>query len=149
LAWDEWEQLKAQAAQHATHTQLNQLPSDPGGGGGEPGGDLQVSQKDLAAVGDRAFTLRDRLAKDGKHADASTGKAAGDLKGHGFQLGAALATTHTQWDKQLKTLLDACAQISNHMDFTQKAHQGDEHYIAGQLSSISDLDKGFDERTRS
>jgi hypothetical protein len=125
--------------------QLNQLP--PGGGSGGTQGDLQVSQKDLAAIGDRAFKLWDRLGKDGKHADTSTEKAAGDLKQGGFQLGAALSTTHAEWDKQLKSLLDACAHISNHLDYTQKAHQGDEHYIGGQLSSIETLDKGFDEGT--
>jgi len=44
MAWDEWEQLKSQAAM-----QLNQVPDE--GGGAAPGGDLKVSQKDLAAVG--------------------------------------------------------------------------------------------------
>lgn len=148
MAWDEWEQLKSAAAQrHDAHMQLNQLPDSPGVGG-EPGGDLKVGFKDLAAIGDQAFKLWDHLEKDGKHADASTTKAAGDLTSQGFKLGAALATTQKQWASQLKTLLDACAQISNHMDFSKKAHQGDEHYIYGRLSSISTLDKGFDERAR-
>lgn len=80
MAWDEWEQLKTEAARkHTTHMRLNRL-AGPSGGGGEPGGDLHVHQKDLAAIGDRAFTLWDHLGKDGKHADASTTKAAGDLK---------------------------------------------------------------------
>ncbi|WP_255954649.1 hypothetical protein [Streptomyces odontomachi] len=148
MAWDEWEQLKSEAARkHDTHMRLNQLPDSPGGSA-EPGGDLKVGFKDLAAIGDDAFKLWDHLGKDGKHADASTTKAAGDLKAQGFKLGPALDTTQRQWASQLKTLLDACAQISNHMDFTEKAHKGDEHYIYGQLSSISTLDKGFDERTR-
>ncbi len=39
--------------------------------------------------------------------------------------------------------------ISNHMDFTKKAHRGDEHFIASTVSSIATLDKGFDEGTKS
>ena len=35
--------------------------------------------------------------------------------------------------------------ISNHLDYTQKAHTGDEYYIAGTISSIAELDKGFDD----
>ena len=44
------------------------------------------------------------------------------------------------------TFKDACAHISNHLDYTKNAHAGDEIHIAGTLSSIADLDKGFDER---
>ena len=136
MAWDEWEELKAAAAEkHAARMELNHAPS--------PGGDLQVSQKDLAHIGDRAFKLWNRLGTDGKHADASTEKAAGDLKGRNFRLGVALSTTHTGWDKQLKTLLDACAQISNHLDYSKKVHSGNDHFIGGRLSSIATLDGGF------
>ncbi|GHJ36131.1 hypothetical protein [Streptomyces sp. TS71-3] len=140
MAWDEWEQLKAAAAEkHSARMELNSTPGD----NPSAGGDLQVSQKDLAAVGDRAYKLWDRLGRDGKYADATTEKAAGDLKAHNLQLGAALSTTQAEWGKQLRTLLDACAQISNHLDYTGKVHSGNDQFIGGQLSSISTLDKGF------
>ncbi|MFI6346404.1 hypothetical protein [Streptomyces sp. NPDC050560] len=145
MAWDEWEQLKAEAARkQEARTRLDSVPP----GGGNPGvGDLQANQQDLAAIGDKAFKLWQRLGTDGGHAEASVEKAAGDLTGQSFLLGGALSTTQKQWRRQLQSLLDACAQISNHLDYTQKAHQGDEFYIAGQLSSIATLDKGFGERS--
>ncbi|WP_323181856.1 hypothetical protein [Streptomyces sp. NBC_01408] len=124
---------------------LNQL--DPGGGGGAgPQGDLVVTQTDLAAVGDAAFKLRHRLGTDGDHAKASTHEAASSLK-KDFALGAALSTVADKWHDQVGTLLDACAHISNHLDYTQKAHAGDEHWIATQFK-FAQLDKGFEERAQ-
>ncbi|MFJ3722845.1 hypothetical protein ACIPYQ_09780 [Streptomyces sp. NPDC090045] len=38
-----------------------------------------------------------------------------------FALGAALSTVADKWHDQLGTLLDACAHISNHLDYTQNA----------------------------
>ncbi|MFJ5260467.1 hypothetical protein ACIQAC_08310 [Streptomyces sp. NPDC088387] len=150
MAWDEWEQLKAEAAERrSTGMQLNQLPPDGGSGGGGPNktsyGDLKVGQDDLAAIGDRAFQLFDKLGKQGRVADASTGSAASDLKTQGFALGGALERVDQQWEKQLTSLIDACAHISNHMEFSGKVHQGDEYHVVGQVSSIATLDQGFDE----
>ncbi|KAF5994428.1 MULTISPECIES: hypothetical protein [Streptomyces] len=144
MAWDEWEQLKNQAAQkQSARMQLNQLPAD-GGGGSTPQGDLTVDQKDLAAIGDRAFKLWEDLGRYGRDAWSSSQTAASDLKTQGFTLGGAVDRVQSRWEEQLTSLLDACAHISNHMDFTKKVHQGDEYYIGGQISSISTLDKGFD-----
>ncbi|MEU7607462.1 hypothetical protein [Streptomyces sp. NPDC041003] len=42
-----------------------------------------------------------------------------------FALGAALSTVADKWHDQLGTLLDACAHISNHLDYTQNAHAED------------------------
>jgi hypothetical protein len=50
------------------------------------------------------------------------------------------------WGDQVRSLLDATAHISNHLDYTKNAHAGDEVHIANTLSSIATLDKGFDER---
>ncbi|MFK4071832.1 hypothetical protein [Streptomyces sp. NPDC029674] len=150
MAWDEWEQLKAQAAdRQSTHMQLNQV--EPGAGGStapDPAsyGDLRVAQADLAKIGEHAFKLYDRLWKEGRGALSGSDKAAGDLSGQGFALGAALQHVSTRWDEQLKSLRDACAHISNHMQVTKKLHAGDEHYIRRQMSSIDMLDTGFDER---
>ncbi|WP_338701171.1 hypothetical protein V2W30_29285 [Streptomyces sp. Q6] len=150
MAWDEWEQLKADAAdRQSTRMQLNQL--DPGDGGGSaslPGqtGDLKVRNGDLAKIGSQAHTLYDNLWDKARVAIPSSDKAAGDLSGQGFALGSGLKHVSNRWDEQLKSLMDACAHISNHMQVTKKVHAGDEHYIQRQMSSIDALDAGFDER---
>ncbi|QIQ02360.1 hypothetical protein [Streptomyces liangshanensis] len=146
MAWDEWEQIKADTAQeHSTRMRLNQVPVEPGGGP-VPEGDLRVDQKDLAAIGDAAYRLFGDLDRFSDHARVSSMTAAGGLKSEGFALGGALDHVAERWVDQVRTLLDACAHISNHLDYTKAAHAGDEVYIAGTLSSISELDKGFDER---
>ncbi|MGY1582914.1 hypothetical protein [Streptomyces sp. MN13] len=145
MSWDEWEQLKSQAAEkRATAMQLNQAPSE---GGGKQG-DLKANQQDLAAVGDSAFKLFNTLAKHGRDAWSPSQTAAKDLTTQGFELGGGLHHVQEKWEKQLQTLLDAVAHISNHMDFTKNAHAGDEYYIAGTISSIATLDEGFTERTQ-
>ncbi|MFJ6479763.1 MULTISPECIES: hypothetical protein [unclassified Streptomyces] len=142
---EEWAELRSAAAEKQTVMRLNQL--DPGGGGGPgPQGDLVVTQKDLAAVGNAAFKLRQRLGTDGDHAKASTYEAAGALK-KDFALGAALSTVADKWHDQVGTLLDACAHISNHLDYTQNAHAEDEYWIATQFK-FAQLDKGFEERAQ-
>jgi hypothetical protein len=146
VAWDEWERLKADAGNRSSsHMQLNQAPSE--GGGGQQG-DLSVNQQDLAAVGDSAFKLFTDLGREGRDAWSSSQAAAKDLKTQEFELGGALDVVQERWEKSLTTLLDACAHISNHMDFTKKAHAGDEYHIASTVSSIATLDKGFDEGTK-
>ncbi|MFE5023530.1 hypothetical protein ACFRAO_09495 [Streptomyces sp. NPDC056656] len=147
MAWDEWEQLKAQAAEkHSAKMQLNQLAPEPGGGGGNTQGDLQVSQKELAAVGDAAYKLHQDFGRYSDHARIASMKAAGGLKSQGFAIGGALDHVAEHWVDQVQSLLDATAHISNHLDYTKGAHAKDEVYIAGTISSISELDKGFDER---
>ncbi|MCQ0022352.1 hypothetical protein M4914_04860 [Streptomyces somaliensis DSM 40738] len=146
MAWDEWEQLKAEARAGSEKMRLNALEPQPSGGGEE--GDLKVNQQDLAAVGNSAFRLFEDLGKHGRGAATSTREAAKDLTTQEFELGAALSTVEKRWDKQLRSLLDACAHISNHMDFTRNAHAGDEYFIASTLSSIETLDQGFDRGTK-
>ncbi|WSK90210.1 hypothetical protein OG974_05650 [Streptomyces sp. NBC_00597] len=142
---EEWAELRSAAVERQTAMRLNHL--DPGGGGGPgPQGDLVVTQKDLAAVGDAAFKLRQRLGTDGDHAKASTYEAAGSLK-KDFALGSALSTLADKWHDQVGTLLDACAHISNHLDYTQNAHAEDEYWIATQFK-FAQLDKGFEERAQ-
>ncbi|MFE7748071.1 hypothetical protein [Streptomyces sp. NPDC057428] len=147
MAWDEWEQLKAEAAEKSSaRMQLNQLP--PEAGGGPPAqGDLKVNQKDLAAIGNVAYRMYGDLEKAGDHARASTQKAAGTLTTETFALGGALDHVASRWIDQVRSLMDACAHISNHLDYTKAAHAGDEAYIATVVSNIETLDKGFDERS--
>lgn len=144
---DEWNQLVSTAAQRkSTQMQLNKADSG-GGGGGAPQGELKVDQKDLAAIGDEAFKIHGRLVKDGDHARASSYKAAAALK-KDFEIGGALDHVTTRWKEQLRSLADACAHISNHLEYTDKAHRNDEQYISGVFNSISRLDEGFSERTQ-
>ena len=149
MAWDEWEQLKTEAAQkHTARMELNQL-KDPSDGGGAPNtqGDLTVSHKDLAAVGDAAYQLHQDFDRLSDRARISSMKVVTSMKkGDGFELGEAMDHVAMHWVDQVQTLLDATAHISNHLDYTKGAHAKDEAYIAGTVSSIATLDKGFDSR---
>ncbi|MFD6534539.1 hypothetical protein [Streptomyces sp. NPDC060184] len=147
MAWDEWEQLKTRAAdRRSTAMRLNRVPDE--GDAAAPQGDLEVDQHDLAAVGDAAYRLFGDLGNHGRDAWSVSQEAARDLEAQGFSLGGALDHVQKRWEEQLKTLLDACAHISNHMDFTRNAHAGDESYVYGVVSSIATLDGGFTERTQ-
>lgn len=145
---EEWNQLVAAASERkATQMRLNRLDGGGGGGNSAPNGVLEVSQKDLAAVGDAAFDLYERLRKDGEHARESSGSAAASLKGD-FEIGDALEHVRTRWQEQLRTLTDACGHISNHLEYSSKAHANDEQRISGLFNSVTTLDEGFDERTQ-
>lgn len=144
MAWDEWEQLKASAAEkESAQMQLNGLPPEDRPNAGSPQGDLTVHQKDLAKIGDHAFKLYNRLWQEARV--TSTDGAGTDLDSQGFALGKALQHVSLRWDRQLGSVMDACALISNHMDFTKNAHAGDEIFIERHVSSIQTLDAGFDE----
>ncbi|MEU9014139.1 hypothetical protein AB0D12_31100 [Streptomyces sp. NPDC048479] len=138
---EEWASARADAPASVS-MRLNQV--DPGGGP-TPEGDLRVDQGDLAAIGDEAFKLYQRLDMDGDHAKGSSSEAAASLKPD-FALGAALSTVTDKWGDQVNTLLEACAHISNHLDYSKKAHAGNEYYIAtGFKYSFADLEKGFED----
>ncbi|WP_018549201.1 hypothetical protein [Streptomyces sp. LaPpAH-108] len=148
MAWDEWEELKAEHA--SAHTRLNSAPD----GGGTYGpyvvpsrtGDLRVGHADLAGLGKNAHELYDQLWDKARVSGPSSNTAAGDLSSQGFALGGGLRHVSDRWEEQLKSLMDACAQISNHMRTTKRIHAGDESYIQRQMSAIAALDAGFDER---
>ena len=53
---------------------------------------------------------------------------------------------YERWSEQTRTLLDACAHISNHLRYTKNQHDADDTHIAGAVSSIATLDEGFDDR---
>ncbi|MCZ0986592.1 hypothetical protein [Streptomyces diastatochromogenes] len=141
MAWDEWEQLKSEAAERrSTHMRLNQLAASDGGGGG---GDLVVQRDDLGVVGHEAHLLFDDLrakaniaaAGSGKGEVGSTMQAAAALKSHSFQMGSALEMTVEMWTSQVKSVLQACAHISNHLDYSKKRHSEDDAQIAAVLRS--------------
>ncbi|MBO8193232.1 hypothetical protein ITI46_16375 [Streptomyces oryzae] len=159
MTFTEWEQAKATAASgtDGTRMQLNGYAAadHPGGGGhptgGHPSGghpgtgasgslDLVVNDDELGKLGNMAYGLREQLATDGDHARAATGEAASSLTGDGLDMGAALTELKDAWDTKLKTLKDACGQISDHLDYTKAAHGRDEEKVTGDMSSIATLD---------
>ncbi|MFF7977137.1 hypothetical protein [Streptomyces sp. NPDC007905] len=155
MAWDEWEQLKAHAAERqSTHMRLNQLPTDGGGGSTGGAGDLVVNQDDLGVVGHEANLLYTAVKSQADIAAGAGGgattQAATTLKSHGFQTGGALATTVEVWSSQVKSVLQACAHISDHLDYTQKRHAEDDAKIGavlrgsdGSAVSVSQLNEYF------
>ncbi|MFE2337984.1 hypothetical protein ACFXCR_00380 [Streptomyces sp. NPDC059431] len=103
--------------------------------------DLVVHQDDLGAVGHEAFVLHGQLQKQADIAGAavnqegsgSTMQAAAVLKASNFALGGELETMVSVWTSQVKAVLQACAHISNHLDYSQKAHAEDDAAIATAL----------------
>ncbi|MFE4666382.1 hypothetical protein ACFRI7_26750 [Streptomyces sp. NPDC056716] len=148
MAWDEWEQLKAEAAERqSTGMQLNQLDAGDGSTGAPSrAGDLKVANASLTDISGSAHTLYNQLWDKARVAVPSSDKAAGNLTTQGFALGDGLQHVSNRWEEQLRSLMDACAQITNHLQVTRNIHAGDENYIVRQMSSIATLDAGFDER---
>ncbi|OIJ65650.1 hypothetical protein [Streptomyces mangrovisoli] len=159
MTWDEWEHLKASAAERQSpHTHLDQVAADSGGGSADSG-DLVVHQDDLGAVGHEAHVLYDHVRAQadiaGAGADKSgagtTMRAAAELKSHGLAIGGALETTVTVWTSQVDSVLQACAHVSNHLDYSRKRHAEDDETIAaavrerdGSALSVSQLDQYFE-----
>jgi hypothetical protein len=150
---DEWARISADAAQRQPRQmQLNQLPGSRGGGSG----DLVVNQDDLGAVGNEAYRLHARLQKKADIAAAGADKggagsseqAASELSGHHFAMGGELSRAVSLWGSQVKTVLQMCAHVSNHLDYSQKRHAEDEERIAasmrhrdGSAMSVSEISK--------
>ncbi|MET9392340.1 hypothetical protein ABZY20_18405 [Streptomyces sp. NPDC006624] len=151
MAWDEWEQLKTEAGERqSAQMQLNQLdPGDgsPGTAGGRSSyGDLKVANASLTKISKSAHSLYNALWDKARVSVPSSDSAASDLSKQGFALGAGLQHVSNRWEEQLRSLMDACAQITNHLQVTKKIHAGDDNFIVRQMSSIDTLDAGFDER---
>ncbi|MDK1472911.1 hypothetical protein QNO07_05605 [Streptomyces sp. 549] len=128
MTWSEWEQ----ARERVTATRLNGLDDGSGGYGrpGDAGGrDLAVRDDELGALGGMAYELRLRLTDDGDHARESTSEAATGLTADGMSCGKALTELHDAWITKVGTLKEACAHISNHLDYTRGAHAKDEEKI--------------------
>ncbi|WP_030702150.1 MULTISPECIES: hypothetical protein [unclassified Streptomyces] len=130
----EWAELRSAAARRNA-VQINSVTAEGSGGTA----DLVVHRDDLGAVGSDAYELRTKLSKDGDHARPATFDAAIALTGGNFASGAAVLKVHDRWQKQLKTLLDSCAHISNHLDYTKAQHVKDNVKIGGDLAAISAL----------
>ncbi|MCX5147500.1 MULTISPECIES: hypothetical protein [unclassified Streptomyces] len=130
---EEWSTARATAAASVS-TRLNHVPTDPGGG------DLEINQDHIGAIGTEAYKLHSRLLTDGKHAAASSAEAAGALSKESFASGAALAKANTAWEGQVKTLVAACANVSNGLNYSLSSHAKDEQQLQADFTA-SAIDK--------
>ncbi|MCX5607709.1 hypothetical protein OHB39_08985 [Streptomyces sp. NBC_00047] len=128
---EEWSAARATAAANVS-MRLNQVPVDPGGGGG---GDLDLNQDHIGAIGSEAYKLHTRLQTDGKHAATATAEAAGALTKENFASGAALLKANTLWESQVKTLVSACAIISNGLNYSLSSHAKDEQQLQADFTA--------------
>lgn len=133
MAWAEWEQLNAEAAgRRSSGMQLNGLPAEGGGVGGK---DLVVRDNELGKLGNMAYDLRERFRVDSDHARQSTFDASIELFNDGLDTGSALTELHDAWNSKTKVLKEACAHISNGLDFTRSQHAKDEVDIETSLKA--------------
>ncbi|NBM19024.1 hypothetical protein [Streptomyces sp. GC420] len=139
---EEWAQLVSEARQRqSTGMRLNQLEPGSGGSGGAAGPDLVVTQDDLGAVGHEAFLMHAELHKTAdmvaagadKNGEGSTARAAKEFSARNLTMGGELYTTLSVWDSQVKTVLQMCAHISNHLDYSKKLHAGEDAAIAATM----------------
>ncbi|MEV6782397.1 hypothetical protein [Streptomyces sp. NPDC051098] len=128
MTWDEWEQAKGRVFDQGQHMQLNQLAPERGGGGGDV--DLVVHDNVLGALGNLAYSLRQRFSTAADHARPTTFDASIELFNDGLDMGSALTELHDAWNTKTGTLKEACAHISNHLDFSRAEHAKDEVKIA-------------------
>ncbi|MEW2453526.1 hypothetical protein [Streptomyces albus] len=98
-------------------------------GPGRGEADLVVHDDELGALGNMAYTLHSKLSSTGDLARENTFDAATQLFNDGLDSGAALTTLHDAWNSKLGTLKEACALISNHLDYSKAQHKRDEHDI--------------------
>ncbi|MFH9138885.1 hypothetical protein [Streptomyces sp. NPDC017524] len=127
---EEWGALKAAAAMR-----LNQV-GGAGGSGPKGSADFVVKDDELGSIGHAAFDLFNGLEPAGKHAKAASDTAGKSLKGDGFETGTAFTEVIGTWEKQVKSLLQACAHISNHLDYTKKSRKSDDEWLETQLRIV-------------
>ncbi|KOY50166.1 hypothetical protein [Streptomyces sp. XY332] len=96
--------------------------------------DLVVTQDDLGAVGHEAFLVHGELHKKTDIAGTgATARAATECSARNLGMGSELSVTLSTWDSQVKTVLQMYAHISNHLDFSKKAHANDDEAIAASM----------------
>ncbi|MFE2142941.1 hypothetical protein ACFXA3_14575 [Streptomyces sp. NPDC059456] len=132
---EEWSTARATAAASVS-MRLDHAPTTPGGSGsGGTGGDLEIDQDHIGAIGSEAYKLHTRLLTDGKHAATASAEAAGALTKEGFASGAALAKANATWESQVKTLVAACANISNGLNYSLSSHAKDEQQLRADFTA--------------
>ncbi|RSS76922.1 hypothetical protein [Streptomyces sp. WAC06614] len=130
----EWSSARAGAGANVS-MRLNQVAPEPGGGGGAGKADLKIEDDHIGAIGSAAFTLHNRLQKDGDHARVATFDASLALTNHNFTSGSALLQVHDRWNSQLHVLVAACANISNHCDYTVTHHDHEERKLVTDINA--------------
>ncbi|WP_329113310.1 hypothetical protein [Streptomyces sp. NBC_01353] len=103
-----------------------------------------VEDDELGDIGHAAYGLFNGLEPGGKHASSASESAGTSLKGDGFDCGSALTEVNQTWEKQVKTLLQACAHISNHLDHTKASRNADDDWIQTQMRIIGPVAPGKD-----
>ncbi|MFE7040431.1 hypothetical protein [Streptomyces atratus] len=136
---DEWGAEKAAVAMR-----LNQADSTGGSTPAKGSADYVVVDDELGDIGHAAYGLFNGLESGGKHANAASETAGTSLKGDGFDSGAALAEVNRTWETQVKTLLQACAHISNHLDYTKTSSKADDDWIQAQMRIVGPVAPGAD-----
>ncbi|MFB6984685.1 hypothetical protein ACFC0C_00435 [Streptomyces sp. NPDC056178] len=136
---DEWGAEKAAVAMR-----LNQAGSTGGSTPAKGSADYVVVDDELGDIGHAAYGLFNGLESGGKHASAASETAGTSLKGDGFDSGAALSEVNRTWETQVKTLLQACAHISNHLDYTKSSNKAEDERIGAQLRIIGPVAPGAD-----
>ncbi|MFJ7065972.1 hypothetical protein [Streptomyces sp. NPDC101115] len=133
---EEWRQARADAPEEpAVAMRLNQT----GGGGATP--DLAVKSDALGPIGADAYVLYEGVKRDAETVRVSNYEAAAALAAAQFTCGAQLMQVHERWYTQVGTLRDACAQISNHLDYSIAAHAKDDAEIRGDLMAVSKINE--------
>lgn len=136
---DEWaEVLSTTQGRKSAGTRLNTAGS---GGSASGAMDMVVTQDDLGAVGHEAFLLHDLLSQKAdiagagsdKSGSGSTAQAATELSSRHLAMGGELLTTLSVWSSQVKTVLQMCAHISNHLDYSKKSHAQNDKRIEDSL----------------
>ncbi|MBW1601874.1 hypothetical protein JJV70_07070 [Streptomyces sp. JJ66] len=128
---EEWAQIVANVQERqAAGMRLNTL--DPGGGSG----DLTVHQDDLGRVGGAAYSLHGGVRAHAEHASQASRDAATHLTGDNFTCGSALSDVVDTWERQSSTLAEACAHISNHLDYSSKRYGEEEEKITTSMTTL-------------
>ncbi|MEV7427084.1 hypothetical protein [Streptomyces sp. NPDC091212] len=122
----EWAELKKNAA---ARTRLNSAPMLETNPTQTLNEDLIVNDEELGKIGHAAYVLHGKLMADGKHAQQQSETASDSLQSDGFATGVALNKFSKAWKTQVKTLLDGCAHISNHLDYSIKSKRKEDEQI--------------------
>ncbi|MEV0281541.1 hypothetical protein AB0I22_34865 [Streptomyces sp. NPDC050610] len=131
----EWDRLRAESTrQQETHTRINS--TDGGGPSSATTADLHVNSDELGPIGHDAYGLYNQLRTDGRHAHDNSKAAAAHLTDGGLGTGSALDHVVHTWENQVNTLLQACALISDHLDYSIAAHANDEKKIASSMPKV-------------
>ncbi|MFI7244287.1 hypothetical protein [Streptomyces qinglanensis] len=115
------------------------------GPGGGSNADLTVHDDELGRIGNMAFELHGRVKKKADDARSETHAAAIYLLNEGGfdDLSDALLKVNDNWNTQVTTLKNGFGLISNHLDFTRKAHAKDERDIVLGMENPSKITKYF------